>query len=49
MRALNQWWHPLALNEALDVLHRVMRPASHHRIRMVVKIVVKLPAFFVAL
>jgi hypothetical protein len=27
----------------------VMRPASHRRIRMVVEIIVNLPAFFVAL
>ena len=47
MRALAQWRHPLALSEALDVLHRAMRPTSHRRIRMVVEIVVKLPAFFV--
>jgi len=30
------------------VLHRAMRPASHHRTRMVVEIVADLPAFFVA-
>jgi hypothetical protein len=48
MRALAQWWHPLASSEALVVLHRAMRPASHRRIRMVVKIVIELPAFFVA-
>ena len=29
-------------------LHREMRPASHRHICMVVKIVVDLPAFFVA-
>ncbi len=29
------------------VLHWAMRPALHHRIRMVVEIVVDLPAFFV--
>jgi hypothetical protein len=38
----------LASSEALVVLHRAMRPASHRRIRMVVKIVIELPAFFVA-
>jgi hypothetical protein len=47
MRALAQWWHPLASSEALVVLHRSMRPASHRRIRMVVEIIVDLPAFFV--
>jgi hypothetical protein len=31
--------------EALVVLHRAMRPATHCRIRMVVEIVVDLPAF----
>ena len=46
-QALARWQHPVASNEALDVLHRAMRPASLHRIRMVVEIVVDLPAFFV--
>jgi hypothetical protein len=49
MRALPRWRHPLASSEALVVLHRAMHPVSHRRIRLVVKIVVKLPAFFVAL
>ena len=48
MRALTQWWHPLASSEALVVLHRAMCPALHRRIRMVVNIVVDLPASFVA-
>jgi hypothetical protein len=48
MRALARWRHPLASSEDLVVLHRVMHPASHRRIRMVVEIVVDLPAFFVA-
>jgi hypothetical protein len=39
--------HPLASSEALVVIHRSMRPALHRRIRMVVEIVVNLPAFFV--
>jgi hypothetical protein len=47
MQELTRWRHPVALSEALDVLHRAMRPAWHHRIRMVIKIVVDLPAFFV--
>jgi hypothetical protein len=47
MRALARWQHPLASSEALVVLHRAMSPASHRRIRMVVEIVVNLPAFFV--
>ena len=46
MQALARWRHPLASSEALVVLHWAMRPASHRRIRMVVKIVVDLPAFF---
>jgi hypothetical protein len=49
MQALARWRHPLVLSEALVVLYRAMRPASHRRIRMVVKIVVDLPAFFVTL
>ena len=48
MQALTQWQHPLASIKALVVLHRAMHPASHHRIRMVIEIVVDLPAFFVA-
>jgi hypothetical protein len=49
MQELAQWRHPLASSEALVVLHRWMRPALHRRIRMVVEIVVDLPAYFVAL
>jgi hypothetical protein len=51
MQELARWRHPLASSEALDVLHRVMRPAWHRhiRIRMVIEIIVNLPAFFVAL
>ena len=48
MQALAQWQHPLALSEALVVLHQVMRPASHRRIRMIILIIVDLPALFVA-
>jgi hypothetical protein len=48
MRALAQWQHPLASSEALVVLHREMRPTSHRRICMVVKIIVDLAAFFFA-
>jgi hypothetical protein len=48
MRALTQWRHPLASNEALDVLHRAMRPASYRCIAMAIEIVVDLSAFFVA-
>jgi hypothetical protein len=49
MRALALWQHPVALSEALDVLHRAMRPALHRRIRMVIEIVVDLPDIFVSL
>jgi len=48
MQALAQWQHPLASSEALVVLHQVMRPASHRRIRMIILIVVDLLALFVA-
>jgi hypothetical protein len=27
VQALTQWWHPVALSEALDVLHWAMCPA----------------------
>jgi hypothetical protein len=47
-QALARWRHPVASSEALDVLHRAMHPTSHRRIRMVIKIVVDLPAFFVS-
>jgi hypothetical protein len=48
-QALNQWWHPVALSEALDVLHWVMCPASYRCIAMAIKIASSLPAFFVAI
>jgi hypothetical protein len=38
VRALTQWWYLVALHEATDALHRAMRPASHHRIRMAFEI-----------
>jgi hypothetical protein len=38
--------HPVASSEALDVLHRVMRPALHPHILMVIKIASNFPAFF---
>jgi hypothetical protein len=47
MRALARWRHPVASSEALDVLHRVMCPASYHRIRVAIKIASNSPAFFV--
>jgi hypothetical protein len=47
-QALAQWQHPVASSEALDVLHRAMRPASHRRICRVIKVASNsLPAFFV--
>jgi hypothetical protein len=46
-QALAQRWHPVASSEALDVLHRVMHPASYCRICMVIKIASNLPAFCV--
>jgi hypothetical protein len=45
MQALTRWQHPLASSEALDVLHREMRPASYRCIAMAIEIVVDLPAF----
>jgi hypothetical protein len=47
-QALTRWRHPVALSEALDVLHRAMRPASYRCIAMTIDIVVNLPAFFVS-
>jgi hypothetical protein len=37
-QALAQWRHLVALHEATDALHWVMRPALHCRIRMAIKI-----------
>ena len=47
MRALAQWWYPVSLSEAQDVLHRAMHPTSHHRNLMSIKIACDSPAFFV--
>jgi len=47
-QALARWWHPVASSEALDVLHRAMRPTSHRCIAMAIEIVVDLPAFCVS-
>jgi len=47
-QALARWRHPLASSEALDVLHRAMRPALYRCITMAIEIVVDLPAFFVS-
>jgi hypothetical protein len=38
----------VASSEALDVLHRVMRPALYRCIAMAIEIAIDLPAFFVA-
>jgi hypothetical protein len=45
-QTLNQWRHPVASSEALDVLHRAMRPALYRRIRKKIEITRDLPAFF---
>jgi len=37
----------VALSEALDVLHRAMRPTLNCRIRMAIEIASDLPAFFI--
>ncbi len=47
-QALDRWRHPVASNEALDVLHRAMRHASYRYIAMAIEIAGDLPAFFVA-
>jgi hypothetical protein len=47
-QALARWWHSVALTEALDVLHRSMRPASYRCIAMAIENVVNMPAFFVS-
>jgi hypothetical protein len=48
-QALAQWRHSVASSEAMDVLHREMRPTSYCCIAMAIEIVVILPAFFVSL
>jgi hypothetical protein len=45
-QGLAQWWHPVALSEARDVLQWAMHSALYHRIRMVIKIASKLEDFF---
>jgi hypothetical protein len=47
-QALARWRHPVASSEALDVLYRVMRPASYRCIAMAIEIAINLPAFFIA-
>jgi hypothetical protein len=46
-QALTQWRHLVASHEAMDALHWEMRPASHRRICMVIKIAGILLAFFI--
>jgi hypothetical protein len=43
VQALDQWWHPLASSEALDVLHREICPTSHRCIAMAIKLFVRPP------
>jgi hypothetical protein len=47
-QAFAQWRHPVASNEALDMLYRAMRPASYRCIAMAIEIGIDLPAFFVS-
>jgi hypothetical protein len=47
-QTLARWRHPVASNEALDMLYREMRPASYRCIAMAIEIAIDLPAFFVA-
>jgi hypothetical protein len=44
---IDQWRHPVALSEALDVLHRAMCPASYRHICMAIEIASNSPTFFV--
>jgi hypothetical protein len=46
VQALDQWRHPVASSEALDVLNPAMCPASYRCIRMAIKIISDLPTFF---
>jgi len=48
MQELDQWRHPVALSEALDVLHRVMCPALYRCIAMAIETAIDLPVFIVA-
>ena len=48
MGELTQWRHPVASSDALDVLHQAMHHAWNCRIRVVIEIVVNLPALCVA-
>jgi hypothetical protein len=46
-QALARWLQSVASSEALDVIHRAMRPASYRLTRMAIKIASDSPAFFV--
>ena len=48
MRALDQWQHPVALSEALDMLYWEMCPVLYCCIAMAIEIAIDSPAFFVA-
>ena len=49
VQALNQWQHPVALIEALDMLHQAMHPTSYRRIYIAIEVASDSPAFFVVL
>jgi hypothetical protein len=46
VQGLAQWWHPVDVSEAQDVLHWALRPALYHRIHMVIKIASTVGVFF---
>jgi hypothetical protein len=48
VQEIDQWRHPVASSEALDVLYWAMCPALYRCIAMAIKIASNLPAFFVA-
>jgi hypothetical protein len=47
-QALAQWRHPVTSSEALDVLHREMRPALYRCIAMAIKIAIDSSPLFVS-
>jgi len=47
-QALARWRHPVASNEALDMLYWAMHPALYRCIAMAIEIAIDSPAFFVA-
>ncbi len=44
-QALDGWRHPVALSEALDVLHWAMQPVLYRCIHMAIEIASDLPEF----